>query len=67
MSAIKKVAKATSKEYAKWCPYFQCLIEKNEVCLVTVNGSRYWAYRYEGALNGIDNAVVVLCWSEESF
>ncbi|WP_274893864.1 hypothetical protein [Thermoanaerobacterium sp. R66] len=35
-------------------------IEKDEVCLVTVNGSNYWIYRYEGALNGIDNASVVV-------
>nr|WP_235062578.1 hypothetical protein [Thermoanaerobacterium aotearoense] len=46
---------------------FAQYIEKNEVCLVTVNGSIYWVYRYEGALNDIDNAIVVLCWSEESF
>lgn len=40
---------------------FAQYIEKNEVYLVTVNGSNYWVYRYEEALNGIDNAVVVLC------
>ncbi|AEF16490.1 transposase IS4 family protein [Thermoanaerobacterium xylanolyticum LX-11] len=46
---------------------FAQYIEKNEVHLVTVNGSNYWVYRYEGALNGIDNAVVVLCWPEKAF
>ncbi|WP_333508714.1 hypothetical protein [Thermoanaerobacterium thermosaccharolyticum] len=46
---------------------FAQYIEKNEVHLVTVNSSRYWVYRYEGALNGIDNAVVVLCWPEKTF
>ncbi|WP_231969027.1 hypothetical protein [Thermoanaerobacterium sp. RBIITD] len=40
---------------------FAQYIEKNEVHLVTVNSSRYWVYRYEGALNGIDNAVVLIC------
>lgn len=40
---------------------FTQYIEKNEIHLVTVNGSRYWVYRYEGALNGIDNAVVLIC------
>jgi hypothetical protein len=34
---------------------------------VTVNGSSYWTYRYEGALNEIPNAVVLLCWPEQGF
>lgn len=34
---------------------------------MTVNGSSYWTYRYEGALNDIDNAVVLLCWPEHAF
>jgi len=42
-------------------------IEKNDVCLVTVNNSKYWVYRYEGNLNGIDNAAVLFCWPENSF
>ncbi|MDI3311900.1 MAG: IS701 family transposase [Thermoanaerobacterium sp.] len=48
------------KDFAKY-------IGKSEVHLVTVNGSRYWIYRYEGALNGIDNAVVLMCWPEKAF
>ena len=46
---------------------FTQYIEKNDVCLVTVNNSKYWVYRYEGNLNGIDNAVVLFCWPENSF
>lgn len=46
---------------------FEQYIEKNDVNLVTVGHSSYWTYRYEGALNGIDNAVVVFCWPENSF
>ncbi|MDN5311105.1 MAG: hypothetical protein PWQ68_78 [Thermoanaerobacteraceae bacterium] len=42
-------------------------IEKNDVHLVTVNGSTYLVYRYEGALNDIDNAVVLLCWHKSTF
>ncbi len=32
-----------------------------------MKGSNYWVYRYEGALNGIDNAVVLICWPEKAF
>lgn len=46
---------------------FTQYIEKNDVCLVTVNNSKYWVYRYEGNLNGIDNAVVLFCWPENNF
>jgi len=46
---------------------FSQYIEKNDVCLVTVNNSKYWTYRYEGNLNGIDNAVVLFCWPENAF
>lgn len=45
---------------------FTQYIEKNDVCLVTVNNSKYWVYRYEGDLKGIDNAVVLLCWHKDS-
>ncbi len=48
------------KEFAKY-------IEKTDVHLVTVGRKKYWVYRYEGALNGIDNAVVVLCWPQNAF
>ena len=46
---------------------FAQYIEKNDVHLVTVKGSSYWVYRYEGALNGIDNAVVLMCWRKKAF
>jgi hypothetical protein len=42
-------------------------IHKSDVRLVTVNGSSYWMYRYEGALNGIGNAIVLLCWPKQAF
>jgi hypothetical protein len=42
-------------------------IEKNDVNLVTVNSSKYYVYRYEGKLNGIDNAVVLLSWPVATF
>jgi hypothetical protein len=46
---------------------FASHIRKEDVRLVTVNGSSYWMYRYEGALNEIPNAVVLLCWPEQAF
>jgi hypothetical protein len=35
--------------------------------LVTVNGRRYYVYRYEGNLNGFENAVVLLSYPEKAF
>ncbi|GGD78128.1 hypothetical protein GCM10010911_40170 [Paenibacillus nasutitermitis] len=46
---------------------FAAYIRKEDVRLVTVNGTSYWTYRYEGALNDIENAVVLLCWPEQAF
>lgn len=46
---------------------FATHIRKEDVRLVTVNDSSYWTYRYEGPLNEIDNAVVLLCWPEQAF
>ncbi len=46
---------------------FSQYIKKNDVDLVTVNNSKYWVYRYEGALNDIDNAVVIFSWPEDAF
>ncbi|UOF91515.1 IS701 family transposase [Fodinisporobacter ferrooxydans] len=46
---------------------FASYVTKRDVCLVTVNGSTYWVYRYEGALNGIENAAVLLCWPLDAF
>lgn len=42
-------------------------IKKSDVRLVTVNGSKYWIYRYEGALNNIENAIIILSWPENAF
>ncbi|MBV4449263.1 transposase [Clostridium tyrobutyricum] len=57
--------------YPKGCgiqiKQFTQYIEKNDVCLVTVNDSKYWVYHYECALKGINNAVVLLCWQKNSF
>lgn len=46
---------------------FAAHIRKEDVRLVTVNETSYWTYRYEGALNDIKNAVVLLCWPEQAF
>ncbi|MBP2657684.1 MAG: hypothetical protein H6Q69_716 [Firmicutes bacterium] len=32
-----------------------------------MNRQAYWVYRYEGALNDIDNAVVSFCWPKGAF
>lgn len=42
-------------------------INKEDCHLVTVNKSKYWVYRYEGKLNGVDNATVLLCYKEDQF
>lgn len=46
---------------------FEAYIEKSDVHLVTVGRASYWVYRYEGALNGIDHAAVILCWPKTAF
>ena len=35
--------------------------------IVTVKGRKYWVYRYEGRLNKIENAVVLLCYPVKAF
>jgi hypothetical protein len=45
---------------------FASCIGKNDIRLVNVNRQSYWVYRYEGALNEIDNAVVVFCWTKDA-
>ncbi|PTX53972.1 DDE family transposase [Melghirimyces profundicolus] len=42
-------------------------IRKADTRLVTVGNASYRVFRYEGALNGIANAVVLLTWPEDSF
>jgi hypothetical protein len=46
---------------------FAAYIAANDVHLVTVNRQSYWVYRYEGALNDLDNAVVLFCWPKDAF
>lgn len=46
---------------------FAQYIHKNDVHLVTVGASKYWTYRYEGPLKGIDHAAVIFCWPEHAF
>jgi hypothetical protein len=41
--------------------------EDCNVSLVTVGRRRYYVYRYEGKLNGIENAVVLLTYPENAF
>lgn len=43
---------------------FSDLIRKNETCLVTVGDDKYYVYRYEGKINDLDNAVILICWSK---
>lgn len=47
--------------------FAQNCIEMNDVDLVTVNGKNYYVYRYEGALNDIPNAVVLISWPADAF
>lgn len=35
--------------------------------IVTVKGRKYYVYRYEGKLNGIENAVVLMCYPVGAF
>lgn len=37
---------------------------KNEACSFTVGDNTYYVYRYEGKINDLDNAVILMCWSE---
>ena len=46
---------------------FAPFIHKSDASLVTVGKDRYWIYRYEGKLNSIDNAVVLLSYPEDAF
>jgi hypothetical protein len=46
---------------------FATHIKKDDVHLVTVNHQSYWVYRYEGALNGLANAVVLFTWHKDAF
>ncbi|MED3770722.1 IS701 family transposase, partial [Geobacillus stearothermophilus] len=40
-------------------------IESKDTRLVTVGQERYRVYRYEGAIHGLDDAVVLLAWKAD--
>ena len=42
-------------------------VSRSDFNLVTVKKQKYYVYRYEGKLNGIENAVVLLSYSEKAF
>ncbi|BBW97112.1 IS701 family transposase [Geobacillus icigianus] len=44
---------------------FARYIEPNDTRLVTVGKERYRVYRYEGAIHGLDDAVVLLAWKAD--
>lgn len=67
IGALKTSRVIYSKEFGIQVKDFTQYIKKNDICLVTVNNSKYWVYRYEGNLNGINNAVVLFCWYENEF
>lgn len=43
---------------------FSVHICKNETCPVTVGDNKYYVYRYEGKINDLKNAVILMCWSK---
>jgi hypothetical protein len=40
-------------------------IEENDLDLVTVKGTKYFVYRYEGKVNNLENAVILISWEKE--
>lgn len=44
---------------------FATHIQEDETDLVTVSNESYRVYRYEGALNDLDESVVLMCWNKE--
>lgn len=40
-------------------------IQEKDTDFVTVGKESYRVYRYEGALNGVDQGVVLMCWNAE--
>ncbi len=43
------------------------MLPNGQYHLVTVGGHEYWVHRYEGALNGIDKAVILLSYPKDAF
>ena len=46
---------------------YAAMLPNDQYHLVTVGGHEYWIHRYEGSLNGIDNAVVLLSYPRNKF
>lgn len=44
---------------------FSTFIRKDDTCPVTAGDSTYYVYRYEGKINDLENAVILICWSKE--
>lgn len=45
---------------------FATHIQKEDTDLVTIGVEMYRVYRYEGALNDIENGIVLLCWPHDA-
>ncbi len=43
---------------------FSAFISKEETCPVTAGDNTYYVYRYEGKINDLENAVILICWSK---
>jgi hypothetical protein len=43
---------------------FSTHVSKDETCSVTVGNNTYYVYSYEGKINDLDNAVILMWWSE---
>ena len=46
---------------------YAAMLPNGQYHLVTVGGHEYWIHRYEGALNGIEKAVVLLSYPKDAF
>ncbi len=46
---------------------YAAMLPNGQYHLVTVGGHEYWVHRYQGALNGIDQAVVLLSYPKNAF
>ncbi|EMU52602.1 IS701 family transposase [Clostridium butyricum] len=44
---------------------FSSYIRPNETSLVTASNNKYYVYRYQGKLNDIENAVVLISWTKQ--
>ena len=42
-------------------------IKSNETSVVTASNNKYYIYRYEGKLNDIENAVVLISWNKRIY